>query len=138
MKKGLLAIALVLLCAVAAIAGTLTFVTKATLTVGSMNYQYDALIDLSTLHKENGYPTVNTYARFDTPIEADGYKNIKWWKNIFQADCQNNKKRLIYIGYLDPNGKLIVEDPMPNAPWEEFHPDEVNYLYRPYVCPASK
>jgi len=109
----------------------LTFVTKA---LDAKDREYTAYLDLSTKHMEGTYTTMTSYALWTTPITNDGYSGIKWYKNVLQIDCARNVKRLTYIGYLDVNGNVIVEESYPNAEDEAVTPHLVDSKERPYYC----
>lgn len=113
---------------------SLTFLTPATLTIEGVDYTYKAYIDLPSLHTENGYPTVDLYSHFDSPITLQGYTGVRWWKNTFQADCSNNRKHLTYIAYLDEKGNVIVDQKITDDPWEPFNSGEVNSRVKPFLC----
>src|SRR5271157_5754375 len=113
MRKGILFSLVSLTLAVTAFAqSNLTFVTKA---LDSHDREYTAYLDLSTKHMEGTYTAITSYALWATPITNDGYTGIKWYKNVLQIDCARNVKRLTYIGYLDVDGKVIVEESYPDA-----------------------
>jgi hypothetical protein len=134
MKRIFAASILVLTLSLAAFAAQLTFVTNA---LDSHDREYKTYIDLSTKHMEGTYSTATTYALWDPPITSDGYSGIKWYKNIFQIDCARNVKRVTYIGYLDVNGKVIVEESYPNAPDEPMSTDLVDSKLKPYYCSTN-
>lgn len=131
MKRIITSVVLVLALALTAIAGDLTFVTKA---LDSHNREYTAYLDLSTKHMDGTYTAITSYALFDTPVTSDGYSGIKWYKNILEIDCARNVKRIRYIGYLDVNGKVIVEESYPNAPDEGITSNLVDSKEKPYYC----
>jgi hypothetical protein len=128
--KRILILMLALLMPLAAVA-ELTYVTKA---LDRLDRKYTTYIDLSSKHMEGTYTTVTTYALWDPPVTNDGYSGIKWYKNTFQIDCTRNVKRVTYIGYLDVNGKIIVDESYPNAPDEGISPDLVDSKLKPYLC----
>jgi hypothetical protein len=109
----------------------LTFITKAT---DSHDREYSAYLDLSTKHMEGTYTTMTSYALWATPITSDGYSGIKWYKNVLQIDCARNVKRLKYIGYLDVNGNVIVEESYPDAQDEAISTTLVDSKEKPYYC----
>src|ERR1700676_2968992 len=111
-KKELMFVTAMTLFASAVFAAQLTFITKA---LDGQNREYTAYLDLSTKHMEGTYTTMTSYALWDTPVTSDGYSGIKWYKNVLQIDCARNVKRLTYIGYLDVNGKVIVEETYTDA-----------------------
>jgi len=79
---------------------------------------------------------ITSYALWDPPVTTDGYSGIKWYKNVLQIDCARNVKRITYIGYLDVNGKVIVEESYTgaDAPDEAISPDLVDSKEKPYYC----
>lgn len=129
-KASILVLVLVSICW----AGNLTFLTNATLTIKGTDYNYKAYIDLSSKHVEDGYQTVTLYSHFDQPVSLQGFDGIRWWKNMFQADCSRNVKRLTYIAYLDSDGKVIVDQTIKDDPWVRFDDGEVNSKVKPYLC----
>lgn len=54
--------------------------------------------------------------------------------NIFQVDCRRHVKRVTYIGFLDTDGKVIIEEKYPNAPDEPFGVGTVDLKIQPYLC----
>jgi hypothetical protein len=117
--------------AIAHAAGTLTYVTKAR---DAKDREYTAYLDLSTKHMEGTYTVMTSYALWDPPITSDGYSGIKWYKNVLQMDCKRNVKRLTYIGYLDVDGKVIVEESYPDAKDEAISTDRVDAKEKPFYC----
>ena len=109
----------------------LTFVTKA---VDSHDREYTAYLDLSSKHMEGTYTTMTSYALWATPITNDSYSGIKWYKNVLQMDCARNVKRLKYIGYIDVNGKVIVEESYPDALDEAITTTSVDSKEKPFYC----
>jgi hypothetical protein len=131
-RKRELIFAAVLLSSVATFAaGQLTFVTKAQ---DGQGREYSAYLDLSTKHMEGTYTTMTSFALWDAPVTSDGYSGIKWYKNVLQIDCARNVKRLKYIGYLDVNGNIIVEESYPDAQDEAISLDLVDSKENPYYC----
>lgn len=122
---------LVVLFASIAWAGNLTFVTKA---LDPKDREYTVYLDLSTKHMEGTYTTITSYALWNPPVTTDGYSGIKWYKNTLQIDCARNVKRLIYIGYLNVNGKVIVEESYPDAKDEAVTTTLVDAKERPFYC----
>jgi hypothetical protein len=132
MKRTISAVLVTLALSLTAFAqGTLTFVTKA---LDSKDREYTTYLDLSTKHMEGTYTVITSYALWATPITADGYSGIKWYKNVLQMDCARNVKRLTYIGYLDVDGKVIVEESYPDAKDEAITPDRVDAKEKPFYC----
>lgn len=131
MKKGIALLIATLTLALATFASQLTFITKA---LDSHDREYTAYLDLSTKHMEGTYTVMTSYAEWATPVTSDGYSGIKWYKNILQMDCARNVKRLTYIGYLDVNGKVIVEESYPDAQDEAISPTLVDSKEKPYYC----
>jgi hypothetical protein len=123
---------LAILVASAAVAqSNLTFITKA---VDSKDREYTAYLDLSSKHMDGTYTAITSYALWATPITSDGYSGIKWYKNVLEIDCARNVKRLMYIGYLDVNGKVIVEESYPDAQDEAISTSLVDSKEKPYYC----
>ncbi len=131
MKRSLITTLVVLLFITVAYAGDLTFITKA---LDSHDREYTTYLDLSTKHVEGTYTVITSYALWATPITSDGYSGIKWYKNVLQIDCARNVKRLTYIGYLDVNGKVIVEESYPDAVDEPVSTALVDSKEKPYYC----
>jgi hypothetical protein len=132
MKRTISAVLVTLTLAVAVLAqANWTFVTKA---LDSKDREYSTYLDLSTKHMEGTYTVITSYAVWATPVTSDGYSGIKMYKNVLQIDCARNVKRLTYIGYLDVNGKVIVEESYPNAQDEAITPDHVDAKEKPYYC----
>lgn len=125
-------IALVILSASMAGAGDLTFITDA---VNPGNgKKYKAYLDQSTIHREGAYETVKLVSIYENPISAAGFTGVKSMVNIFQVDCHRHVKRVTYIGFLDVQGRVIVEEKYPNAPDEPFGIDTVDRKIEPYLC----
>jgi len=131
MKKSIAVLLATLTLALAAFAAQLTFVTKA---ADSHDREYSVWLDLSTKHTEGTYTTMTSYALWPEPITSDGYSGIKWYKNVLQMDCARNVKRLKYIGYLDVNGNVIVEESYPDATDEAITSNLVDSKEKPYYC----
>src|SRR6202795_4035836 len=131
MKRITMLMLAVLIASIAVAQSNLTFVTKA---LDSKDREYTTYLDLSTKHMEGTYTVITSYALWATPITSDGYSGIKWYKNVLQMDCTRNVKRLTYIGYLDINGKVIVEESYPDAQDEAITPDRVDAKEKPYYC----
>ena len=112
-------------------AGNLTFITKA---LDKLDRVYTVYLDLSSKHMEGTYTSITSYALWDTPVTTDGYSGIKWYKNVLQIDCARNVKRMMYIAYLDVNGKIIVDESYTNAPDEAITSDLVDAKEKPYYC----
>jgi hypothetical protein len=132
MKRTISVVIVTLALALTALAQTkLTFITKA---LDSHDREYKAYIDLSSKHMEGTYTTIDLYSHWEPPITTDGYSGIAWYKNVFQIDCGRNVKRVTYIGYLDINGKVIVEESYPDAPDEQISTTLVDSKVKPYLC----
>lgn len=132
MKRTILFVLVTLALAVAVLAqSNLTFVCKA---LDSHDREYTTYVDLSTKHMEGTYTTMTSYALWATPVTSDGYSGIKWYKNVLQMDCARNVKRLKYIGYLDVNGNVIVEESYPNAQDEAITTTNVDSKEKPFYC----
>lgn len=116
---------------VAASAAQLTFVTKA---FDAHDREYAVYLDLSSKHMEGSYTTMTSYALWDPPVTTDGYSGIKWYKNVLQIDCARNVKRLTYIGYLDANDKVIVEESYTDSQDEAVTSSLVDAKEKPYYC----
>jgi hypothetical protein len=129
MRKGLLSLLLIASAAVAQ--SNLTYVTKA---LDPHDRPYTTYLDLSTKHMDGTYTSITSYAVFDTPITTDGYSGIKRYKNVLEIDCARNVKRLMYIGYLDVNGEVIVEESYPGAQDEAITPNLVDSKEKPFYC----
>jgi hypothetical protein len=112
-------------------APSLTFVTKA---LDAHDREYTVYLDLSSKHMEGTYTTMTSYALWDTPVTSDGYSGIKWYKNVLQMDCARDVKRLTYIGYLDVNDKIIVDESYSDAPDEAITSNLVDAKEKPYYC----
>jgi len=130
-KQFVAAMLMIFLAAVAVAQSNLTFITKA---LDSHDREYTTYLDLSTKHAEGTYTVMTSYALWETPITSDGYSGIKWYKNVLQIDCTRNVKKLTYIGYLDVNGKVIVEESYPDAQDEAITPDHVDAKEKPFYC----
>jgi hypothetical protein len=131
MRKGFL-LSLVLMIASAAVAqSNLTFITKA---LDSKDREYTTYLDLSSKHAEGTYTAITSYALWATPVTSDGYSGIKWYKNVLLIDCARNVKKLTYIGYLDVNGKVIVEESYPDAQDEAVTTTNVDSKEKPFYC----
>jgi hypothetical protein len=50
------------------------------------------------------------------------------------VDCHRHVKRVTYIGFLDAQGKVIVEEKYPNAQEEPFGTGTVDQKIEPYLC----
>jgi hypothetical protein len=114
-----------------AYAGTLTFITKA---LDPHDRPYTTYLDLSTKHMDGTYTAMTSYALFDPPVTTDGYSGIKWYKNVLEIDCARNVKRIMYIGYLDKDGKVLVEESYNDSPDEKISTDLVDAKEKPYYC----
>lgn len=113
-------------------AGDLTFIADA-INPGN-GKKYKAYIDQSTIHREGAYETVKVVSIYETPISAAGFAGVKSMVNIFQVDCRRHVKRVTYIGFLDSQGQVIIEEKYPNAPDEPFGKDTVDLKIQPYLC----
>ena len=132
MKRMISAMLMTLVLAVAVLAqSNLTFVCKA---LDSHDREYTAYVDLATKHMEGSYTTMTSYALWEPTITSDGYSGIKWYKNVLQMDCARNVKRLKYIGYLDVNGNVIVEESYPDAQDEAITTTNVDSKEKPFYC----
>ena len=113
-------------------AGDLTFIAEA---VNSGNgKKYRAYIDQSTIHREGAYESVKLVSIYDQPISAAGFAGVKSMVNFFQVDCHRHVKRVTYIGFLDAQGHVIVEENYPDAPDEPFGSSTVDRKVEPYLC----
>jgi hypothetical protein len=133
MKKTSAVLFIVTLLASAACAGDLTFITRAA-NDALGGAQYNAYIDLSTKHMDGTYTSVKLISIYDQPVTAGGFKGVKKMVNTFEIDCGRNVKRVLYIGFLDSNDKLIVDQAYPNAQDEGFGQGTVDTLVKPYLC----
>lgn len=131
MRKGILSLLLLMIATVAVAQSNLTYITKA---LDSKDREYTAYLDLSTKHTEGTYTVMTSYALWATPITSDGYSGIKWYKNVLQIDCARNVKKLTYIGYLDIDGKVIVEESYPDAQDDAISTTLVDSKEKPYYC----
>src|SRR5271154_5813698 len=129
--RSLAILMLILTVTLTAFAAQLTFITKA---LDPHDRPYTAYLDLSTKHMDGTYTAMTSYALFDPPVTTDGYSGIKWYKNVLEIDCARDVKRIMYIGYLDVNGKNIVEESYTDSPDEPISPDLVDSKEKPYYC----
>ncbi len=113
-------------------ASDLTFIADAT--NSGNGEKYKAYIDLSTKHLEGAYETVRLVSVYEKPISAAGYAGVKSMVNTFQIDCLRNVKRVTYIGFLNSEGKVIVDEKYPDAPDEAFGEGTVDRKIQPYLC----
>lgn len=125
-------ITLVALATSIASAGDLTFIADA-INPGN-GKKYKAYIDQSTIHREGAYETVKVVSIYEKPISAAGFAGVKSMVNTFQVDCHRHVKRVTYIGFLDTEGKVIIEEKYPNAPDEPFGVDTVDVKVKSYLC----
>ncbi len=126
-------IATLVLFASVANAGELTFIVDA---VNPGNgKKYKSYIDRSTIHREQGYATVKLIAIYEAPISAAGYAGVKSMVNILQMDCRRHVKRIAYIGFLNRQEQVIVEEKYPNAKDEPIGHGTVDEKLQPYLCP---
>ena len=113
-------------------AGDLTYLTDA---VNPGNGKvYKAYIDQSTIHREGTYESVKVVSIYAKPIAAAGFTGVKSMVNIFQVDCHRHVKRVTYIGFLDAQGRVIVEESYPDAQDEPFGVGTVDLKIQPYLC----
>lgn len=132
MLRRLLVLMTLVLSVSVANASDLTFLAEA---VNSGNGEkYKAYIDLSTRHREGTYETIKLLSIYEKPITAAGYSGVKSMVNTFQIDCQRNVKRVSYIGFLNLQGQVIVDEKYPNAPDEGFGEGTVDRKIVPYLC----
>jgi hypothetical protein len=125
-------IALMTLFVSIASASDLTFIADA---INNGNGEkYKAYIDQSTRHREGAYETVKLVSIYEKPISAAGFAGVKSMVNTFQINCPRNVKRVTYIGFLNSQGQVIVEEKDPNAPDEPFGENTVDRKIRPYLC----
>jgi hypothetical protein len=115
-----------------ALAGDLTFIAEA-INPGN-GKKYRAYIDQSTIHREGAYESVKLVSIYESPISAAGFAGVKSMVNIFQMDCHRHVKRVTYIGFLDSQGQVIIDEKYPNAPDEPLGPDTVDRKVEPYLC----
>jgi hypothetical protein len=113
-------------------AGDLTFIADA-INPGN-GKKYKAYIDQSTIHREGAYETVKLVSIYEKPISAAGFAGVKSMVNIFQVNCHRHVKRVTYIGFLNAEGQVIVEEKYPNAPDEPIGVDTVDQKIEPYLC----
>jgi hypothetical protein len=126
-------IASVTLFASVANAGELTFIADAVNPGNGKTYK--SYIDQSTIHLEGGYKTVKLISIYDSPISAAGYAGVKSMVNTYQMDCLRHVKRVTYIGFLNTQGQVIVEEKDANAPDEPIESGTVAVKIQPYLCP---
>jgi hypothetical protein len=132
MKRTISAVLVTLALAVAVLAqANWTFVCKA---LDSKDREYSTYLDLSSKHMEGTFTVITSYAVWATPVTSDGYSGIKMYKNVLQIDCARNVKKLTYIGYLDADGKVIVEESYPDAQDEAITLDHVDAKEKPFYC----
>ena len=113
-------------------AGELTFIADA---VNHGNGQkYKAYIDQSTIHREGEYETVKLISIYDNPFTAAGFPGVKSMVNTFQINCHRHVKRVTYIGFLNTQGKVIVDESYPDAADEQIGEDTVDKKVYPYLC----
>lgn len=125
-------IALMALSVSVANAGDLTFITDA---INPGNGQkYKAYIDQSTIRREGAYETVKVISIYEKPISAAGFAGVKSMVNTFQMDCLRHVKRVTYIGFLNTQEQVIVEEKYPNAQDESIGSDTVDRKIQPYLC----
>lgn len=113
-------------------AGDLTFIADAVNPGNGKSYK--AYIDQSSIHREGAYESVKLVSIYEKPISAAGFAGVKSMVNIFQVDCRRHVKRVTYIGFLDVQGNVIVEERYPHAPDEPFGSDTVDRKVEPYLC----
>lgn len=125
-------IALMILSVSVAHAGDLTFISDA---VNPGNgKKYKAYIDQSTIHREGAYETVKLVSIYEKPISAAGFAGVKSMVNTFQVDCLRHVKRVTYIGFLNVQEQVIVEEKYPQAPDEPFGDNTVDQKILSYLC----
>jgi hypothetical protein len=125
-------IALMILSVSVANASELTFIADA---VNPGNgKKYKAYIDQSTIHQEGAYETVKVVSIYEKPISAAGFAGVKSMVNTFQVDCLRHVKRVTYIGFLNTQEQVIVEEKYPHAPNEPFGDNTVDLKIQPYLC----
>jgi hypothetical protein len=113
-------------------AGDLTFIAEA---VNPGNgKKYKAYIDQSTIHRVGAYQSVKLVSIYESPISAAGFAGVKSMVNIFQMDCDRHVKRVTYIGFLDSQGQVIIDEKYPDAPDEPLGSDSVDRKVEPYLC----
>jgi hypothetical protein len=125
-------IALAALSASFAQGGDLTFIAEA-INPGN-GKKYKAYIDQSTIHREGAYESVKLVSIYEHPISAAGFAGVKSMVNIFQMDCHRHVKRVTYIGFLDTQGQVIIDEKYPDAPDEPLGSDSVDRKVEPYLC----
>ncbi|HEY3400796.1 MAG TPA: surface-adhesin E family protein [Geothrix sp.] len=113
-------------------AGDLTFLADA-INPGN-GKKYKAYIDRSTIHRVGAYESVKLVSIYEQPISAAGFAGVKSMVNIFQVDCRRHVKRVTYIGFLDTQGRVIIEEKYPHAPDEPFGTGTVDLKVQPYLC----
>jgi len=113
-------------------AGDLTFIAEA-INPGN-GKKYKAYIDQSTIHPKGAYQSVKLVSIYESPISAAGFAGVKSMVNIFQMDCHRHVKRVTYIGFLDSQGQVIIDEKYPNAPDEPLGSDSVDRKVEPYLC----
>jgi hypothetical protein len=113
-------------------AGELTFIADAVNPGNGKNYK--AYIDQSTIHREQAYETVKLISIYDAPISAAGYSGVKSMVNIFQTDCLRHVKRVTYIGFLNTQDQVIVEEKYSSPPDEPFGKGTVDLKVQAYLC----
>lgn len=126
-------IAMMILSVSAASAGDLTFIADAVNPGNGKNYK--AYIDQSTIHREGSYVTVKAVSIYEKPIGAAGFVGVKSMVNTFQVDCLRRVKRVTYIGFLNIQDQVIVEEKYQAAPDEPFGDNTVDQKILPYLCP---
>ena len=129
---GRLFILAALLCATPAYATDLVFIADAVNPANGLPYK--SYIDRSTIRREGPYQTVKLIAIYGSPFNAGPYKGVKSMVNTFQVDCPRNVKRVTYIGFLDVQSRVIVEQHYPNAKEEPFGTDTVDQKIKPNLC----
>lgn len=125
-------ITLVALSVSMATAGDLTFIADAVNPGNGKTYK--AYIDQSTLHREGAYESIKVVSIYEKPISAAGFAGVKSMVNTFQVDCHRHVKRVTYIGFLDAQGRVIVEEKYPDAQDEPFGVDTMDLKIEPYLC----
>ena len=113
-------------------AGDLTFIAEA-INPGN-GKKYKAYIDQFTIHRVGAYESVKLVSIYESPISAAGFAGVKSMINIFQMDCHRHVKRVTYIGFLDSQGQVIVDEKYPDAPDEPLGSDSVDRKVEPYLC----
>ena len=115
-----------------AYASDLTFISDASNPGNGKKYK--AYIDQSTIHREGVYQTVKLVSIYENPISAAGFAGVKSMVNTFQIDCLRHVQRVTYIGFLDTQERVIVEEKYPNEANEPFGSDTVGNQIAPYLC----